>query len=399
MNWAQWPCLHEWKAGTTRKRTHLILGFEQKLQIPAFQAFSYSEKRPATMRAVFVTDNLRFSFSLDFPPLATTMTAMLDGDANSKPDFNQLVDQVVDSYLGDPLTQHLDSTFLPSRARAIEIIELMRRVVFPGFFDTQTLTTENVRFHVGDLLNQVHDLLYEEVRHALRYEQNRLHANGDDCEDCDQQAAEATLAFLERIPEIRRMLSLDVQASFDGDPAAANTDETVFCYPGIDAIFIHRVAHELWELNVPLVPRIMTEYAHNETGIDIHPGATLGESFFIDHGTGVVIGETVSIGARVKLYQGVTLGAKSTRGGQSWKGMKRHPTIEDDVTIYGGAIILGDITIGRGSTIGGSVFVTEDVPPGHMVSMAKLELHVREDKRAQRLIRKQDEQRQADQTT
>lgn len=321
---------------------------------------------------------------------------MQDGPPPPTPDFDALVDKVVSSYLGDSLTQHLDSMFLPSRARAIEIIELMRRVLFPGFFDSQMLTTENIRFHVGDLLSQVHDLLYEEIRHALRYEQTRLHDDGKDCADCDERAASITVTFLNRIPEIRHLLSLDVQASFDGDPAAADTDETVFCYPGIDAIFIHRVAHELWNLKVPLVPRIMTEYAHNETGIDIHPGATLGESFFIDHGTGVVIGETVSIGARVKIYQGVTLGAKSTRGGQSWKGMKRHPTIEDDVTIYGGAIILGDVTIGRGSTIGGSVFVTQDVPPGHMVSMAKLELHVREDKRAQRLIKKQDEQREAD---
>lgn len=321
---------------------------------------------------------------------------MANGPSQPVPDFDSIVESVVVSYLGDELTQHLDSMFLPSRARAIEIIELMRRVVFPGFFDSQTLTSKNVHFHVGELLNQVHDLLYEEVRNALRYEQTRLHDNGDTCDDCDERAAAITVEFLKQIPRVRRMLSLDVRASFSGDPAAANTDETVFCYPGIDAIFIHRVAHELCELGVPLVPRIMTEYAHNETGVDIHPGATLGESFFIDHGTGVVIGETVSIGDRVKIYQGVTLGAKSTRGGQTWKGLKRHPTIEDDVTIYGGAIILGDVTIGRGSTIGGSVFVTEDVPPGHMVSMPKLELHVREDKRAQRLMKQQDDERAAE---
>jgi serine O-acetyltransferase len=185
------------------------------------------------------------------------------------------------------------------------------------------------------------------------------------------------MAFLERTPELRRLLSLDVEAAFEGDPAASNTDETIFCYPGVDAIFTHRVAHELWKLKVPLLPRIMSEYAHNETGIDIHPGATIGESFFIDHGTGVVIGETAQIGNRVKLYQGVTLGALSTKGGQAWRGRKRHPTIEDDVTIYAGAIILGGETvIGKGSVIGGSVFLTQSVPAYHTVSMKAPELRM-----------------------
>ena len=223
------------------------------------------------------------------------------------------------------------------------------------------------------------------MREALRYHAQRLRENGshpdspeedtapdehDDGQRADQQAQHATLAFLERLPLLRRLLGTDVQAAFEGDPAAFNTDETIFCYPGIDAIFVHRVAHELYRLNVPLLPRIMSEYVHNETGIDVHPGATIGESFFIDHGTGVVIGETTVIGKRVKVYQGVTIGALSTKGGQAWRGRKRHPTIEDDVTIYGGAIILGGNTvIGCGSTIGGAVFLTQSVPAYHTVSM------------------------------
>lgn len=296
-----------------------------------------------------------------------------------KPSLTSLVEAIVASYHAERRTQHLDSTFLPSRERTVQIIEFMRRLLFPGFFDETRLTSETVRYHVGDLVTRLHGLLYEQVREALRYDENRTAGagRGDACDRCDHEAMRITFAFLERAPELRRLMALDVQAAFDGDPAAASTDETIFCYPGIDAIFIYRVAHELWNLKVPLLPRIMTEYAHNETGIDIHPGATIGESFFIDHGTGVVIGETSHIGNRVKVYQGVTLGALSTKGGQDWRGRKRHPTIEDEVTIYGGAIILGGETvIGRGATIGGSVFVTASVPAGHTVTMKPPELKI-----------------------
>ncbi len=293
--------------------------------------------------------------------------------------FGDLVEEVVASYLGDERTQHLDSTFLPNRGKTIAILELLRRLMFPGFFDEQRLSTANVREHVGDLLTQLRDSLYEQIREALRYEENRVSGDGrgDRCLHCDQKALEITQICLQKLPELRRKLGLDVQAAFEGDPAAVSSDETIFCYPGVDAIFIHRVAHELWRLEVPLLPRIMSEYAHNETGIDIHPGASIGESFFIDHGTGVVIGETSVIGNRVKLYQGVTLGALSTKGGQAWRGKKRHPTIQDDVTIYGGAIILGGETvIGQGATIGGSVFLTYSVPPGSTVTMKPPELKV-----------------------
>ncbi len=296
----------------------------------------------------------------------------MDPTPPQHPPIGPLIERIVDSYLADPLTQHLDSTFLPSRAATIQAVELLRRVFFPGFFDEQRLTTDTVREHLRTLLNQADALLYEQTRQALRYELNRTQGEGrgDDCDDCDQRARDLTTTFLERIPDLRAALSLDVRAAFDGDPAASSTDQAIFCYPGFDAIFIQRVAHALYNLEVPLLPRIISEYAHNETGIDIHPGATLGQSLFIDHGTGVVIGETCVIGDRVKIYQGVTLGALSTKGGQAWAGRKRHPTIEDDVTIYGGAIILGgETTIGAGSTIGGSVFLTHSVPPNHTVTM------------------------------
>ncbi len=293
--------------------------------------------------------------------------------------IEELVDALVASYHSDKRTQHLDATFLPSRARTIEILETLRQLVFPGFFDDNRVTSANVKFHTGELLGRVHAMLEDQVRQSLRYRLNRQSGNGegDNCQNCDQQATQITETFLRSLPHIRELLAHDVQAAFDGDPAAKHPDETIFCYPGVDAIFIHRIAHKLYELDVPMMPRIMSEYAHNETGIDIHPGATIGQSFFIDHGTGVVIGETVEIGQRVKIYQGVTLGALSTKGGQAWRGRKRHPTIEDDVTIYGGAIILGGgTTIHRGATIGGSVFITSSIPAEHTVTGAGSEFKI-----------------------
>lgn len=305
------------------------------------------------------------------------------------PKLNALVNRIVASYQSDERTHHLDSIFLPSRLKTIQVIERLRRLVFPGFFDEHRLTSETVQFHVGELLGVVHDELYEQVRQALRYEANRVGrtTEGDDGIQCDNEAQRITLTFLDRIPELRRGLALDVQAAFDGDPAAASTDETIFCYPGVDAIFIHRIAHELYRLQVPLLPRIMSEYAHNETGIDVHPGAEIGDSFFIDHGTGVVIGETTRIGDRVQIYQSVTLGALAPSDGEMWRGRKRHPTIEDDVTIYGGSIILGGETvIGRGAEINGTVFLVSSVPPFHKVRMKRNELEIVPSRRLQRRI-------------
>jgi serine O-acetyltransferase len=302
---------------------------------------------------------------------------MSDSTLNPSPLLQDLARELVDTFADDPRTQHIDATFLPSRDCCVRIVELLRRLTFPGFFEDSRLTSESILPHTLDLLQRTDALIYEQIRQTERYLLNsKGEANpGDDCPKCDEIAREKTDAFLKRLPEVRRLLSLDVQAAFDGDPAATSTDEAIFCYPGIDAIFIHRYAHELYKLKLNLLARIFSEIAHNETGIEIHPGADIGESFFIDHGTGIVIGETVTIGRGVKVYQGVTLGALSTKGGQDWRGLKRHPTIEDDVTIYGGAIILGGATvIGQGATIGGSVFITNSIPPGHMVTMKQPEL-------------------------
>ncbi|MFW6060751.1 MAG: serine O-acetyltransferase EpsC, partial [Phycisphaeraceae bacterium] len=309
--------------------------------------------------------------------MARESAPIRDGDTDRQ--LTTLVERLLDSYRTDERTHHLDATFLPNRERTLELLGLLRQILFPGFFDNQRITSANVRFHVGELLSRAHELLYDQVRQALRYDVNRTKGagEGDACEQCDAQAARIAGEFLDALPDLRRRLALDVQAAYEGDPAAQSTDEAIFCYPGLHAITVYRIAHELWRLGVPLLPRIMSECAHSDTGIDIHPGAIIGDSFFIDHGTGVVIGETTEIGNNVKLYQGVTLGAVSTKGGQSWRGRKRHPTLEDDVTIYGGAIILGGSTvIGKGATIGGSVFITSSIPPGHTVTMKKPELKV-----------------------
>ena len=282
-----------------------------------------------------------------------------------------VVDAIVKSVIGEPRMQHLNRVLLPSRDAIIECVTTLRQIVFPGYFGKQGLTTENVPFRIGELVIELTDVLYEQVRCCLRY---REMLPGEDsrgklCEECDQEAAAAVAKFLDRIPAIRDLLATDLQAAFDGDPAAKSTDETIFCYPGLFTIFVQRVAHEFYRMEVPLLPRMMTEYAHSLTGIDIHPGAKLGQGLFIDHGTGVVIGETTEIGTNVKIYQGVTLGALAPAFGQKLRGQKRHPTIEDEVTIYAGATILGGSTvIGKGALIGGNVFITSSVPPLNQVT-------------------------------
>jgi len=301
--------------------------------------------------------------------------------------LEQLVDHLLTSYQADDRTQHIDATFLPSRDKAIQMLDLLRRLIFPGFFDEERVTSQSVRFHVGDLLHRLRTFLYEQVRQALHYEANRTGAVGgqgkaESCEHCDEKAQQVTDAFLEKLPELRRLLALDVQAAYDGDPAAVSTDETIFCYPGLYAIFVHRVSHELYKLRVPILPRIMSEHAHSLTGTDIHPGAQIGESFFIDHATGVVIGETTEIGNHVQIYQSVTLGALAPKDAQTWRSRKRHPTIEDHVTIYPNATILGGNTvIGKGCTINGSVFLTQSVPPNHTVRIRHPEPEIQEKSR------------------
>jgi serine O-acetyltransferase len=292
----------------------------------------------------------------------------------------RVVDSIVKSVTDHPQLQHLNRVYLPSRDAIIDAIERLRQLLYPGYFGKQGLTTSNVKFRLGELVIELSDLLYEQVRCSLRYRDQLPGTNGDDerCEKCDHEAAAIVAKFFDRLPHVREMLAEDVQAAFDGDPAAQSTDETIFSYPGLFAISVQRMAHEFYKMDVPLLPRIMTEYAHGLTGIDIHPGAQLGRRFFIDHGTGVVVGETTQIGNNVKLYQGVTLGALAVFG-QAQRGHKRHPTIEDDVTIYAGATILGgDTMIGRGATIGGNVFITSSVPPLTQVSAEPPKLKYRD---------------------
>jgi len=288
--------------------------------------------------------------------------------------------------------QHIDATFLPRRDEAIELLRGIRDLVFPGFFSRQRIRRDSLDAQVRDLLAHVRDGLETQIEAALRYRENQAEQGaGDACADCAARAREIADQFLDRLPELRRLLALDVQAAYDGDPACRHTDEAVFCYPGVYAIFVHRVAHELFRMEVPLLPRILNEHAHSQTGIDIHPGAKIGESFFIDHGTGVVVGETSIIGDRVKLYQSVTIGAPAAHLSQAARGVKRHPTVEDDVVIYANATILGgNTTIGKGSVIGGGVFLTSSVPPGHFVYNKPQELKFRSAEKVKALSTLQD---------
>lgn len=285
-----------------------------------------------------------------------------------------LTREIVASYGAsrDP-AHHLDpERKLPSRSAVVRILDLLFALLYPGFYGVQHLTHENVEFHVGALLDDVAADLYEQVLLAYHLEE----AGGElDRERVERRAKEAVDRFLGRLPELRRLLVLDLEAAMEGDPAARSFAEIVFAYPGFEAITVQRLAHALWDLGVPLLPRIMTEYAHSKTGIDIHPGATIGESLFIDHGTGVVIGETAVLGKNVKIYQGVTLGALSfprDPSGRLLRNIKRHPTLEDNVVVYAGATILGgDTVIGEGAVIGGNTWVVESVPPGEKVLFAR----------------------------
>lgn len=295
-----------------------------------------------------------------------------------------LVDALTRSILGDARTRHLRNTHLPDPEATAELVDLVREIVFPGYFGRRGVAEASLHLHVGELVARTQILAEQQIRAVLRYVRD-IDTDEADCPesvDCDRVARECAAAFVQTIPEVRRRLALDVQAAFDGDPAAEHIDETILCYPGVRAILVHRVAHALYRLKVPLLPRLMQENAHSRTGIDIHPGATIGESFFIDHGGGVVIGETTVIGDNVRIYQGVTLGAKSFQLDDSGRiirsNAKRHPTIGDRVIIYAGAVILGgDTVIGDDCVVGGSVSVTRSIPPGHMVVQRQPDLIVR----------------------
>ena len=259
----------------------------------------------------------------------------------------------------------------PDRDVVIGVLEKLRRILFPGYFRDRNYRFYNLKYNLSVLIE---DVMFQLTRQVSLVFQRQ----GEKPDQAEQHAQQVCFAFLNGIPDIRAMVQTDLQAAYDGDPAATGMDEVIFSYPGLYAISVYRLAHELFRLGVPMIPRMMTEYDHSLTGIDIHPGATIGKYFFIDHGTGIVIGETTTIGDNVKVYQGVTLGALSTRGGQQLRGKKRHPTIEDNVTIYAGASILGGNTvIGAGSVIGSNAFITSSIAPGTTVSIKTQELQYR----------------------
>jgi len=263
----------------------------------------------------------------------------------------------------------------PDREVIVSIINKLKRLLFPGYFRDPSYRVYTMQHSLAVLMEDVAWHLGEQIAIALRMGEKVDDARA---RELDANAQELTVQFLERLPEVRALLQTDLEAFFDGDPAATSLDEIIIAYPGLLAITVNRLAHVLFELKVPLIPRIMTEHAHSRTGIDIHPGATIGRYFFIDHGTGIVIGETTVIGDYVKIYQGVTLGALSTRGGQSLRGKRRHPTIEDRVTIYSGASVLGgDTVIGHDAVIGGNAFITSSIAPGTRVSVKSQELEMR----------------------
>lgn len=300
--------------------------------------------------------------------------------------LDRIVKSIEKNYEADEIFFTKPGRAFPSRSAIKVILKNLRRVIFPGYFGDEMLSPKtSPEYFIGEILIQVERELHQQIALALTYTDERCTRSNDStrCNECTpihvaSRTAEICTKFFDTLPEVQRMLLSDVQAIYDGDPAAQSKEDVIFSYPGLYAIYVYRLAHVLFKLDVPIIPRIMTELAHSGTGIDIGAGAEIGEYFCIDHGTGVVIGETTTIGKHVKIYQGVTLGALSTRGGQRLSGVKRHPTIEDDVTIYSNASILGGETvIGKGSVIAGSAFVTFSVPPNSRVAVKGQEISVR----------------------
>ncbi len=291
--------------------------------------------------------------------------------------IGSIVDMLMEDYAKGRVIDENKIFDYPEKDVVIDILEKLKVVIYPGYYRNTNYRTYTVRNNISILLEDIIYNLQKQTAIVLRYVPKY--------ENCSQselagEAERITFEFLKTIPKIREYIETDIQAFYDGDPASYNKDEIICTYPGLYAIFSNRIAHELFLLGVPLIPRIMTEHAHSLTGIDIHPGTTIGKYFFIDHGTGIVIGETTEIGNNVKIYQGVTLGALSTRGGQNLRGKKRHPTIHDNVTIYSGASILGgDTVIGKNVVIGGNAFITGSIPEGAKVSVKSQELMFRYD--------------------
>lgn len=262
---------------------------------------------------------------------------------------------------------------LPQKDEIIDFVDELRKVTFPGFFGRENMAYANKKYFAGHKLSLLYDKLFRQIKVALSYKND-----AKSYQEITEDAQEKALGFIRRIPEVQALLCKDVEAEYNGDPAANSREEIIFSYPGLFAIFVYRYAHVLYQMKVPFIPRIMTEYAHGETGIDINPGANIGEYFFIDHGTGIVIGETTDIGNNVKIYQGVTLGALSTRKGQQLSGIKRHPTIEDNVVIYANTTILGGETIiGANSVVAGNTFVTKSIPANTKVASTMPELEIK----------------------
>ena len=295
-----------------------------------------------------------------------------------KCDLSDVINEIKDMYnVSDEIFFTKPDRRMPSRNAIIAILKDLRNIMFPGYFTDGAQTSIDPTYFIGNMVLRVEDQLTQQGRLALHFRD--CGREGHDHDSIDQHAREIASAMLCKLPSIQKMLYKDIQAAFEGDPAAQSKEEIIYSYPGFFAIWVYRIAHELYCLDVPLIPRVMTEYAHSRTGVDINAGAEIGEYFFIDHATGVVIGETTKIGNNVKIYQGVTLGALSTRGGQRLAGVRRHPTIEDNVTIYANACVLGGETIvGEGTVIAGSAFLTESVPPHSRVSLKNQEVNVRQ---------------------
>ena len=293
----------------------------------------------------------------------------------------EIAERIVDHCQNSPCYTHIDSEPIPSEGFVTGIIDMFRELLFPGYFSREKLDPVNMRYSLGQTVSKLFDLLADLITHNIRHDCLRYHQS---CSGCESQGHSIALAVMDAIPEMRQTLASDVRAAFEGDPAAKSHDEIIFSYPGLYAISVYRVANKLFKLGVPMLPRIMTEHAHSITGIDIHPGATIGGRFVIDHGTGVVIGETTEIGSDVRIYQGVTLGALSLPkdAGEKLRGKKRHPTIEDEVIIYSGATVLGgDTVIGARSVGGGNVWLTESIPPDSTVMMEMPKLIIKEARR------------------
>ena len=302
------------------------------------------------------------------------MSTLHDDTTVSMPELDSVVERLCHSSSLDAVWHRpAQGAAMPSLDALKEIMERLRAAVFPGYFGSTRIRRESMRYHLAANLDSIYHKLSEQILRGFCFSCEGRHA-ATPCEACESEGTAAALKFMDRLPEIRRLLAGDAQAAYEGDPAATSPGETIFCYPSMHAMFHHRIAHELYTLKVPVIPRIISEMAHSCTGIDIHPGATIGEDFFIDHGTGVFIGETCILGRNCRLYQGVTLGALSfpkNPDGTLTKGIPRHPVLEDNVTVYAGATILGRVTIGAGAVIGGNVWITSDVPAGARISQEK----------------------------